>query len=234
MTLLKPATINTPISLFASIVAILCSAQAFAASTIREKKSISILGGAGYLLNSSVNPPAAVHGEIDLIVGKKIELAFGVDYFLGTPAFETFEKSRGSLTSSATIYSASAIAKFYLINSFNIGAGAFFRNYLANATAETTELKSEAEITSQSMGLAAAIGNKWVSKSGWTFGIDWARVEYELSNTSSTSAKLTSKTGGTIIPELETQARIDAENDALELTKTPTIQVGVVKLGISF
>ena len=77
----------------------------------------------------------------------------------------------------------SLIARRYMTNSFHFIFGGYKEDFHAELGSDFVQVDSEVnDVRVQAMGLALGIGNRWRWKKGFTFGIDWFRMNVPLFN----------------------------------------------------
>lgn len=77
------------------------------------------------------------------------------------------------------------LAKFYIGNSFHFSFGAFLRNILIETEGRLQDRfgnRFNDELELESNGLALAFGNRWQTRWGLTYGVDWLRINFPLND----------------------------------------------------
>jgi hypothetical protein len=131
-------------------------------------------------------------------------------------------------------YSGYGILRLYVFESFNIGAGGFYRNSTRNIDSTQNGKTYKYDEKATAMGAIAALGNKWVSKGGFQFALDWVQYEFPLSSSAETSGTTTLANGGSIASALQDISKQSSLKSAEETSELAGIHVGVVKLGFAF
>jgi hypothetical protein len=225
---------STTLTIF--LTSVLCAQAQFGfaqGSTNRSKKVVSIVGQGGYSIEGAM-PVAG--GEISFNLGKKFDLSLGGNYWFSSskPQTSNAEFKAATDAGKSTIFTGYGLLRWYLLDSFNLAGGGFFRSSTNKIDSVQATRTYAYEEKGTSIGALAAIGNKWVSKGGFVFGVDWVQYEYVAQFTGETSGSTKLNTGGTISPTLQDADTADSIKASETNAELAGIHVGVLKFGFSF
>lgn len=118
-------------------------------------------------------------------------------------------------------------SKYYLNNSFHFSFGPYYYKYDINTAGSLKNLANQDFKQTWNLsgfGAAFGFGNRWQTKWGLTYGVDWVRMNYPL-----VTSWLNKNTG-----EVETTRRRDADRSFDLLRKIPTFAFFSVNIGYTF
>jgi hypothetical protein len=204
-----------------------------AESSNRQKKVFYLAGQGGYSVNGEA---AVVGGELGFAFKKKFEISLGGNYSFASP--ENLATDPEFLTASeeatSNTYSGYGLLRFYILDSFNVGLGGFYRSTTRYIDARMATKNFVFDEKSTSVGPMVVIGNKWVSKKGLTFAIDWLQYEFPTLVSSEIEGTTKLNSGSAISPDMVEKDKQDSLKGTEKTAERQGIHVGVVKLGWSF